>query len=557
MERVAIMGARMMKAEACHSDKFYTEMIADTVLSLLQEIDMTRDELESVIGAGCDVQQGRSISNAFTVESMGGFMNEESKVEEDMAVAVMYAFMRIASGHFKNCLVCDYERGSEIHPFYLTGLQPEPIFMKPLGLDGLSIAALQATAFMAKYGVTREQAASMAAMDLRNAPQNPSAQRAMEVSVDEVLHSRELAFPITGLEYVPVSDGCVALMLAAEEVADKYTDTSVWIQRVNNPEKWNCEAAGAFRKPMFRIHTGGTVGAAAGIAGFYFVASGLFDGGLAVTGDKLSEGEVQMGLSTIYDLIFGRQMACGAPSAVALQASHYFHKYGVSEEQSAIVAVRNRKHAQNNPHSRLKMDLTVEDVMRSSYISKQIKLLDACPASDGAAVMVFAGEEKAGKLCPRSAWVRTVFAIAEGANYSYQNWAEPIVLIGAAKECYAECGITAPWKQLDVVEMDEAFSPQESLWAEALGLYDRGEGGRFIESGAASMEGELPINPSGGALSANTIGATAMVRQVEACLQVMGKAERRQAEGAKWALAHGWGGAIQFRTVMIVSSEEP
>jgi acetyl-CoA C-acetyltransferase len=68
------------------------------------------------------------------------------------------------------------------------------------------------------------------------------------------------------------------------------------------------------------------------------------------------------------------------------------------------------------------------------------------------------------------------------------------------------------------------------------------------------MDGDIPCNPSGGVISANTIGATAMVRQVEACLQVMGKADKRQVPGAKTALAHGWGGGIQFHTVMIVSN---
>jgi acetyl-CoA C-acetyltransferase len=203
------------------------------------------------------------------------------------------------------------------------------------------------------------------------------------------------------------------------------------------------------------------------------------------------------------------------------------------------------------------LDITVEDVMKSPPLCTPIKLLDACPASDGAAAMIFACEEKAKKLCPRPAWVRAVSGIAESANYPYRDWAEPIALIKAARKCYAECGITDPRKQLDVVELYDAFSPQMLIWAEALGLCERGEGGRLIESGAASMQGDIPINPSGGVLSANTIGATAMVRQVEACLQVMGGADQRQVEGAEWALAHGWGGGIQFHTVMIVSSEEP
>lgn len=330
-----------------------------------------------------------------------------------------------------------------------------------------------------------------------------------------------------------------------------------YFEGVNNPEKWCLDSSGGFMKPQFRIHTGGTVGAAAGIGGYYHVASGMFDVVLAVTGDKLSEGEVQYNLSTVYDPIFGRDMAAGAPSAVAIQASRYMHKYGVTEEQTALVAVQDRRHARNNPYAQLQLDITVDDVMKSPPLCTPIKLLDACPASDGAAAMIFASEERARKLCPRPAWIRAVSAIAETANYPYRDWAEPIALIKAARKCYAECGISDPRRQLDAVEVYDAFSPQLLIWAEALGICERGEGGRLVESGATAMEGDIPFNPSGGVLSANTIGATAMVRQVEACLQVMNRAEQRQVEGSSWALAHGWGGGIQFHTVMIVSSEKP
>ena len=233
-EKVAIVGVKEYKPAEAYPDTFYTQIIVDTVMPLLEEMNMPWEEMESLVAAGCDMQDGRSISNVFTVDAMGGFMKEESKVEEDMAVALIYAYMRVASGRFQTCLVCGYGKGSELHPHYFTGLQSEPVFMKPMGLDGLSTSALQATAYMSKYGISREAGAAMAALDLRNALKDPNAQRAMDVSVDEVLRSRELAYPITELEYVPVSDGCVAVMLASGEVASKYADKPVWIEGIGN-----------------------------------------------------------------------------------------------------------------------------------------------------------------------------------------------------------------------------------------------------------------------------------------------------------------------------------
>ncbi|HEX8090020.1 MAG TPA: hypothetical protein VF762_14260 [Blastocatellia bacterium] len=326
---------------------------------------------------------------------------------------------------------------------------------------------------------------------------------------------------------------------------------------VNHPEHWCTEAAGAFLKPQMRIHTGGTVGASAGIAAFYYIASGMFDTVLAVTGDKLSESPVQLGLSTVYDPILGRQFACGAPSAVALQARQYMHEYGVSEEQAALVAVKNRKNAMLNPYAQLKIpNITVEMVMNSMMLSSPIKLLDACPASDGACAMVLTGEEGAEKLAERPAWIKAVATYNEGVYYPGRNFAEPLALMEAAKKVYKTAGITAPRRELDVAELYEAFSFQEMLWTEALFFCERGGGGKLVESGATQMAGDLPVNPSGGVLSTNTIGATAMMRQAEAAMQVMNRAGEHQIENARTAIAHGWGGGIQFHTLMIVSADK-
>lgn len=326
---------------------------------------------------------------------------------------------------------------------------------------------------------------------------------------------------------------------------------------VNHPENWCTEAAGGFLKPLMRIHTGGTVGASTGIAAFYYIASGMFDTVLAVTGDKLSESPVQLGLSTVYDPILGRQFACGAPSAVALQARQYMHDYGVTEEQAALVAVKNRKNALLNPYAQLHIpNITVEMVMNSMVLSAPIKLLDSCPASDGACAMVLTSEERAERLAPRPAWIKAVATYNEGVYYAGRNFAEPLALMEAARKVYRIAGITSPRRDIDVAEVYEAFSFQEMLWTEALFFCERGEGGRLVESGATQMTGELPVNPSGGVLSTNTIGATAMMRQAEAAMQVMGRAGQHQIEGARTALAHGWGGGIQFHTVMIASSDK-
>ncbi len=326
---------------------------------------------------------------------------------------------------------------------------------------------------------------------------------------------------------------------------------------VNQPEKWCVDQFGGRGKPHMRIHTGGTVGASTGIAGFYHVACGLFDTVLAIAGDKLSESPVQLGLSTVYDPIMGRQFACGAPSAVALQVRRYMHRYGITERQAAKVAVKNRRNALKNPYATLKIPYIDEDmVLNSPMISSPLRLMDVCPASDQACAMVFTTADRARALTRRPAWVRAVSAVAEGVNYVDRDWAEPIALKQAAANAYKQAGIGP--KDIDCAELYEAFTYQELLWSEGVGFCEPGGGGRMIDEGRTFMDGDLPINASGGVLSSNSIGASAMLRQAEAALQVMGKAGEHQVpKPVRYALAHGWGGAIQFQTVMILGAEPP
>ncbi|MEW5944873.1 MAG: hypothetical protein AB1742_01615 [bacterium] len=371
--------------------------------------------------------------------------------------------------------------------------------------------------------------------------------------------TRNLDVTFPGLVHLAVTRALEDAGLTIGDVdAVVFGSSPEYFEGVNHPEFWCGEASGGYMKPQMRIHTGGTVGASTGIAAFYHVASGMYDTVLAVTADKLSEGVVQLGLSTVYDPIFGRQFACGAPSAVAIQSRWYMHKYGATEEHSALIAVTNRLNAVKNPYSHLKIpNISVEMVMKSPYISEPIRLLDACPASDGACAMVFQEEKKAEKTCKKPAWVHAVSAVAEGVGYVDRDWAIPLALNKAAKKVYHEAGIANPFKELDVVEMYEAFTYQEMIWMEGMFLCEEGTAMKLIEKGAHEMTGELPINPSGGVLSTNTIGASAMQRQAEAALQVMGKAGEHQIDGVRRGIAHGWGGGIQFHTLMILGDEKP
>lgn len=332
-----------------------------------------------------------------------------------------------------------------------------------------------------------------------------------------------------------------------------------YFEGTNHPEKWCGDAVGAINKPLFRIHTGGTVGGSTAIGGYYLTASGKFNTVLAISGNKLNEtSSAQIGLSTVYDPIIGRQFAAGAPSAVACQASRYYAKWGYTDEYGLMVAVKNRLNALNNPYAQLKLPgYTIDMARNTPMLCSPLRLADMCPTSDAVCAMIFSEESQVKKITDTPAWVLSAVSTNEGMGYVDRDWAMPIGLRLAAELAYKRAGIENPRKELDVCEVYDAFSVQELIWSEGLKLCEWGEGGKLCESGATQMTGDIPINPSGGVLSANSIGAAAMFRKAEAALQVMGKGDKRQIPNVKKSLGHGWGGGIQFHTIMIFGKEKP
>jgi acetyl-CoA C-acetyltransferase len=168
--------------------------------------------------------------------------------------------------------------------------------------------------------------------------------------------------------------------------------------------------------------------------------------------------------------------------------------------------------------------------------------------------VVIAEERRAKKMAGRPAWFAGVGTCSESQYAPHMDIAYPESCVRAAQLAYQMAWVYDPVRELDLAEVHDAFSFQELIWTEALGLCSPGEGGKMVASGVTAIDGEFPINPSGGVLSSNPIGAAAMFRQLEAALQVMGKAGSHQVPGVRKALAHSWGGAIQFSTVTIFSS---
>jgi acetyl-CoA C-acetyltransferase len=316
---------------------------------------------------------------------------------------------------------------------------------------------------------------------------------------------------------------------------------------VYNPILWSVDVIGAIGKHTMMVTTGGTTGASVAHAGYYHAASGCFDTVLCVGWEKQSDGDTTAGLIFQADPLFERSNMAGAIGSFALGASEYMAEFGITEEQAAMVSVKNRGNGCKNPFSHLQKEITIEDVMNSRLLAWPIKLLDMCPTSDGACAMIVASEEAAKNKSPnRPAWFKALSTRHDQPfNSDLNGLIQMRSLTDAAKEAYSQAGITDPLKELDVAELYEPCTFAELSWYEALDFCGLGEAGRLMmESGATQMGGELPVNPSGGVISTNCIGATAMLRVAEAAIQIMGKGGERQVDGANTAMATGFGGSF-------------
>ena len=290
-------------------------------------------------------------------------------------------------------------------------------------------------------------------------------------------------------------------------------------------------------------------------AGMARILSGHHKLVLVVAHTKESQAEKNLVENAAFDPILIRQLGLDFLSAAAMQAKRYMYKYGITPEQCAKVAVKNRGNAKKNPLAQAPLDITVEDVLSSKILSSPIRLLDAKPISDGACAMILTTEEGAKKLTKKPVWILGASNCYETHYLGDRDLAECEALAKAAKKAYSMAGIRNPMKEIDVAEISEEYSYQELLWLEGLGFCGRGEAGKLIDSGVTKINGKLPVNPSGGVLSGNPICVAGMARVAEAVLQLRGESGDRQVKNAQVALAHGITGACgQHHGVMIMGN---
>lgn len=303
------------------------------------------------------------------------------------------------------------------------------------------------------------------------------------------------------------------------------------------------DAAGAYEKNVSTVEGDGTFGAYYALTR---ILSGSYKNTLVVAHSKGSESDTNMITNGMFEPIFTRPLGLDNITSAALQARSYMQEFGATEEDFAAVSVKNHGNALKNKNAQIAKKITVADVMASRKLADPLKLYDVSPITDGAAAMIISGEAFLKKIAGGKAkpvFVKGAAFCSDAYDLGLRDLARSPALIQAAKKAYSMASIKNPTAEIDLAEIYDAFTYMELMWYEGLGFCDEGKGADFLKGGQTQVGGSLPVNASGGVLSAHAVITAGLIRLIEAALQIRGDAgEHQVSKKIKTALAHGING---------------
>jgi acetyl-CoA C-acetyltransferase len=334
-------------------------------------------------------------------------------------------------------------------------------------------------------------------------------------------------------------------------------------EMVHQPDLWHALGTGAPGLSSFRLTTGGTTGATLFCAADNLVASGMYDVVMAIGFEKLQEGHTTGGITNMADPLWYRSLQTGALTGTC--AYDVIQEFGEERAKKAAMMYRiiMDQHAGLNPKAHRAFGLEWDQmdylIQSSARLIGELKIIDMCSQSDGACAVIMACEKKARKLSSKPVWVRDHITVHREESFNIlgydQATEEEKTHKVAARELFKRNGITNPLEYFDVFEMYDPSSWWGLDWLRDFFQLTGDEHLRLVENREIAIDGKMPINPSGGVIASNPIGATALIRPAEAALQVRGDAGPHQIpRPVNHALASGFGGTMW--TVLIMLEKE-
>jgi acetyl-CoA C-acetyltransferase len=334
-----------------------------------------------------------------------------------------------------------------------------------------------------------------------------------------------------------------------------------------------------------RVEGGGATGGLCFQSAWEAIASGRMEVCLGYGFETMSHVNTWKGnefIALASDVNFDYPVGGFYTGYYAMMVRRHMHEFGTTRDQLSAVSVKNHRNAIHNPYAQFPAEITKEDVEKSEMVADPLRRLDICVMSDGAASVILASEEMAYKLTDKPILITGVGTGTDAMRMSDRPSREVILLPNetpddyknlkypgvhsfrggrvAAKQAYKMAKIENPLEELDFVELHDAFTSSEIQTYEDLGLCKYGEGGSFVESGAADLGGKTPVNPSGGLLACgHPVGATGLMQAVFAFWQLQGSIgkhfggdESLQIKDAKRGLIHSHAGTGTYISVSIL-----
>lgn len=244
----------------------------------------------------------------------------------------------------------------------------------------------------------------------------------------------------------------------------------------------------------------------------------------------------------------------GPVAAYALIAQRHMHEYGTTREQLAEVAVAARKWARFNPQALDRNPLTIDDVLSARMVASPLTVRDCCLVTDGAGVVIVTSAARA-----RACRQRPVYVLGAGEAVTHRSIAQmdDLASTGAsvsARRAFEQAHVTP--RDIDVVQLYDAFTIMPVVFAEDIGFCEKGEGGAFLGGGRCEPGGAFAMNTNGGGLSFGHPGMFGIYTIIESVLQLRGACGERQVQNARIALAHAPGGYMSSHSTAIFGTQD-
>ncbi len=234
MRKVAIIGVGHTSFRSISPDVSYKELMYEAAVKAYEEAGVCpRNDIDCFVDAQEDFEAGRAISHIQIPDQLGAVLKPSETVCGDSLLALIIGYMHILTGERHIVAVEAYSKTSNmLTPYWLAAFAMDPIYNRPLRQNPYFIAGMEMNRYMYESATTREQCAMVSVKNKANGLDNPIAVYGDRITVDDVLNSEMVFYPLNQLDISSPADGCIVMVLASEERAKALSKKPIWIKGV-------------------------------------------------------------------------------------------------------------------------------------------------------------------------------------------------------------------------------------------------------------------------------------------------------------------------------------